>query len=244
MSDSPPEDGGERWWQANDGKWYPPERHPDYTPPAGPPDPPASGGGSTPPAAAAENEAPVRVLTPETNGMAIAALVMAVLGYVLVGFGTLFAIVFALVALQQLRRADPPERGRGLATGALILSLLQVLLVVAVVTLVAAYLAMQAVGEEIDLQLDCRAERQALNDAAREYRADNGEYPTSQGQVRSYLNRTVWNYDYSDDGSGELTRLTGSDCPRPYASGAFVMVILLIAIVVVGIGLSRWKKRR
>ena len=28
---------GEGWWQASDGKWYPPEQHPDVRQPAGPP---------------------------------------------------------------------------------------------------------------------------------------------------------------------------------------------------------------
>ena len=28
---------GPGWWQASDGKWYPPERHPDYRPPPPPP---------------------------------------------------------------------------------------------------------------------------------------------------------------------------------------------------------------
>lgn len=34
MSDT---SGGPGWWQASDGKWYPPERHPDYRPPPPPP---------------------------------------------------------------------------------------------------------------------------------------------------------------------------------------------------------------
>lgn len=32
---------GPGWWRASDGKWYPPETHPDYQPPAAPPAPPA-----------------------------------------------------------------------------------------------------------------------------------------------------------------------------------------------------------
>jgi hypothetical protein len=32
--------GGEGWWIASDGKWYPPELHPDYRPPAAPVAPP------------------------------------------------------------------------------------------------------------------------------------------------------------------------------------------------------------
>lgn len=37
MSDTAQGDG---WWQASDGKWYPPEQHPDYKPPPPPPDAP------------------------------------------------------------------------------------------------------------------------------------------------------------------------------------------------------------
>ena len=38
MSDLPQ---GEGWWEASDGKWYPPEKHPDYRPPPPPPEDPA-----------------------------------------------------------------------------------------------------------------------------------------------------------------------------------------------------------
>lgn len=31
--------GGEGWWLAPDGKWYPPEQHPNYQPPPSPPPP-------------------------------------------------------------------------------------------------------------------------------------------------------------------------------------------------------------
>ena len=31
---------GPGWWQASDGQWYPPERHPQYRRPAAPPPPP------------------------------------------------------------------------------------------------------------------------------------------------------------------------------------------------------------
>jgi hypothetical protein len=37
MSDRAPRPG---WWRANDGRWYPPERHPDFVPPRPPPLPP------------------------------------------------------------------------------------------------------------------------------------------------------------------------------------------------------------
>jgi hypothetical protein len=37
MSDA---SGGPGWWHASDGKWYPPEQHPNYRPPPPPPPPP------------------------------------------------------------------------------------------------------------------------------------------------------------------------------------------------------------
>lgn len=37
MSDTSQGDG---WWMASNGKWYPPETHPDYEPPPPPPPPP------------------------------------------------------------------------------------------------------------------------------------------------------------------------------------------------------------
>jgi hypothetical protein len=46
---------GAGWWLASDGKWYPPELHPNYTPPPSAPTPPtpttptAPGVGSEPP---------------------------------------------------------------------------------------------------------------------------------------------------------------------------------------------------
>lgn len=43
---------GEGWWRASDGKWYPPETHPDYQPPAPEPEPapPVPPVAETPPA--------------------------------------------------------------------------------------------------------------------------------------------------------------------------------------------------
>jgi hypothetical protein len=50
MSDTP---RGSDWWRASDGKWYPPEQHPQYRPPPPPPTPsnePRERVGSAPPA--------------------------------------------------------------------------------------------------------------------------------------------------------------------------------------------------
>jgi hypothetical protein len=43
---------GQGWWQASDGKWYPPEQHPNYQPPVPPSPPPPNPLLSTPPTSA------------------------------------------------------------------------------------------------------------------------------------------------------------------------------------------------
>ncbi|MEQ8840672.1 MAG: hypothetical protein RIB98_06800 [Acidimicrobiales bacterium] len=64
MSDTSQGDG---WWQASDGKWYPPETHPDYTAPAPstpPGPPPTSPPSAFPDPTAAMSTAPTGTATP------------------------------------------------------------------------------------------------------------------------------------------------------------------------------------
>ncbi len=231
MSDSPPDYAGDDWWRAKDGKWYPPNRHPDYVPPQDLPDPPASAvGRAEPPNGQASDDSPVPVVIPETNGMAIAALVMSVLGYVFWGFGTFFALVFGYRALGQLDEPDNSERGRGLAAAALILSWLQVALALLVVAAIVGMMALNGISNwqeqrELDAAQErariaaCTAQRELLTEAAEEFKRDGDKYPTSRDQVRSLIASEDFaiyssqDYDYDDDGSGELTRLEGSECP-------------------------------
>lgn len=49
---------GPGWWIASDGKWYPPETHPDYRPPPPPPSASTEHTGSRSPAEAPRNPAP------------------------------------------------------------------------------------------------------------------------------------------------------------------------------------------
>ncbi|MHB8264224.1 MAG: hypothetical protein ACYDGY_10875 [Acidimicrobiales bacterium] len=46
---------GAGWWQASDGKWYPPERHPNYQPSAPPPPAGSPQGASSVPSTAGKN---------------------------------------------------------------------------------------------------------------------------------------------------------------------------------------------
>jgi hypothetical protein len=94
MSDAP---HGYGWWQANDGLWYPPERHPDYRPPE--PVAPTPNPYATPTAQtrqAGGGKPPVTFSVPPKQGMSAGKIVAIVIGVAL-GIGAL--VLIALVAL-------------------------------------------------------------------------------------------------------------------------------------------------
>lgn len=95
--------GGTGWWQASDGRWYPP------------PAPQQS-----PPLTYAPRPAPA---TP-TNGKAIAALVLGILSpvlcYVLTGIP---AIVLGVKARREIRSSNGTQAGDGLALAGLVLGI-------------------------------------------------------------------------------------------------------------------------
>jgi hypothetical protein len=130
----PPAPPAPGWWQASDGNWYPPETSPGNAPPALPPGygpppgpPPAYGGagyGYTPYATASG-----------TNGMAIASLVLGILW--LYWIGSILALIFGYVALNQLKQR--PQAGKGIAIAGIVLGWAGVaLLVVGVIGIAAA----------------------------------------------------------------------------------------------------------
>ncbi len=105
---------GPGWWQASDGRWYPPEHHPGYQVPV----PPPFGAPSPYP--------PVSVLTAppaprSTNGLAIASLVLSLLW--IGGLGSLLAVVFAFVSRRQITQSRGTQGGDGLAIAGLVIGL-------------------------------------------------------------------------------------------------------------------------
>jgi hypothetical protein len=115
VSDQPQ---GPGWWQASDGKYYPPEAAAS-TP--GSSDPTAGGPWSSPGGAAYQHGPYAYGAQPPkqgTNGMAVASLVCSVLG--LCCWVTAVAgIVLGHIALSQLNQPDNHESGRGLAIAGL-----------------------------------------------------------------------------------------------------------------------------
>lgn len=104
---------GPGWWQASDGKWYPPQQA--ASPTAGP-------WGSAPPAAgyAQPYGTPAYPTAPQTNGMAIAALVCGCLGFVTCISG-IAAIILGHIARKQIRESGGTQQGDGMALAGLIL---------------------------------------------------------------------------------------------------------------------------
>ncbi|MGZ4704138.1 MAG: DUF4190 domain-containing protein [Acidimicrobiales bacterium] len=100
---------GPGWWQASDGKWYPPEQHPGQAPPPY----------AQPPAAYGYGYATTPV-APRTDGLAVGALVSAIVGVVLlifcVGiFGTIAAIPMGFISRKRIRQSGGALQGEGLA---------------------------------------------------------------------------------------------------------------------------------
>ena len=147
---------GAGWWQASDGKWYPPEQHPDYVAEAAPP-----ASGEAPPAASPA-PAPTPAYTapapgygvpgyaapppvaPPSGGYAYPpggyqpglpsakysglAIASLVLSIVwLGGIGAILAVIFAIIALRQIAASHGRLRGKGLSIAGLIIGIIGII---------------------------------------------------------------------------------------------------------------------
>lgn len=112
---------GPGWWQASDGKWYPPQQAAPAAP-AGPwaAAPPAGG---MPYGTAAYQ-------TPTNNGLAIAALVCG-----LASFATCItaipAVILGHMARKQIRESGGTQQGDGMALAGLIIGYIFIVLLIA-----------------------------------------------------------------------------------------------------------------
>jgi Domain of unknown function (DUF4190) len=176
---------GPGWWLASDGKWYPPETAaPSPIPPppqtSAPSPLPMPSPSSTTPAGGPVPPAYVPVMGgPEsnggTNGLAIAALVLGILW--LCAIGSVLAIVFGFVALNQIKRSG--QGGRGLAIAGVVLGIIGIL--ASIVTLIAVRAGVEEIvdnqpDEFDDVEIiDCRrgldgrgvAELEITNDSSK-----------------------------------------------------------------------------
>lgn len=122
---------GPNWWQAADGKWYPPAP-PNYGAPVGPSGPSGPPGAPVGPPGAPQGypipPAPrfeaASGPPPGTNGLATAALVLGITG-VCCGVTGILAIIFGAIAINQTGKTG--QNGRGLAIAGLVLGIVTVL---------------------------------------------------------------------------------------------------------------------
>jgi hypothetical protein len=123
---------------------------PPPLPPAGPPPAPAPNPWSaphqaappapqwTPPATYPPSYPPSGYPAPPTNGLAIASLVLGIVGWVACGVGSIVAIVLGFVARDQIRKAGGRQGGDGLALAGIILGFISIGLLVALFAIAAA----------------------------------------------------------------------------------------------------------
>lgn len=116
MTDAPQ---GSGWWQASDGKWYPPEVAPG-------PDPTYSSA----PYAGASYGFPATPRPAQIEGLAIASFVVALVGLVMLciyGLGVvacIIAIPLAVTARQRIKDSQGSLTGEGFATAGLIIGVI------------------------------------------------------------------------------------------------------------------------
>jgi hypothetical protein len=147
---------GAGWWQASDGKWYPPEQHPDYgaegaTPGSGAAPPsesptsapapaysaPATGYGSPgyaapPPVAPTPGgyAYPPSGYQPGLPSAKYSGLAIASLVLSIIwigGLGAILAVIFAIIALRQIAASQGRVKGRGLSIAGLIIGIIGII---------------------------------------------------------------------------------------------------------------------
>jgi hypothetical protein len=141
---------GPGWWQASDGKWYSPERHPNRQPPA--PAPPvqtappgfwrASDGQWYPGQPQPYPRSPVAARPPPTNGMAIASFILSLVW--IGGLGSLLAVIFGATSRRAIAASQGRQGGEGLALAGLIVG------IVGLVGSVLLYLSLIAINDGVN----------------------------------------------------------------------------------------------
>ena len=115
---------GPGWWQASDGKWYPPQN------PTAPAAAPAAGYAYT--------------TAPKTNPLAIGSLVCSLVSC---GIGSIAAIVLGHMAKKQIKESGGTQTGDGLATAGLVLGYIGVVVGIGFLIL---YITVLATSEDLN----------------------------------------------------------------------------------------------
>lgn len=132
----PPPAGGQPIGYPPGGVEYPPDAMP---PPQPSPQPYPVGGQPYPaPPPGAYPQYYAGPMAPSTNGMAIASLACSIGSFIILPVvGAILGVIFGHIALGQIRRANPPEQGEGLAKAGLIVGYIHLgLFALAIIALV------------------------------------------------------------------------------------------------------------
>jgi hypothetical protein len=160
---------GPGWWQASDGKWYPPQQQQSYWSP-----PPPQVGYPPPPYPGAYQQPYPPGRAPSTNGLAVASLVLSIVW--LGGLGSLLAVVFGIVARRQIRASGGRQGGDGMALAGLLIGIVGLLGVALLIGF--AFAVKSQVQNVIDGQVvACQADTKSVETALGAYRAQNDAYP-------------------------------------------------------------------
>jgi len=150
----------------------------------GPPVPPASPMSGSPPTAG--NQRPA---VQTTSGLAIASLVLSILG--LFGIGSLLGIIFGYKARREIRESRGSQGGDGLALAGIVVGFVTLVSFALVVAFwIAAFATIRSASSPLQTQAArCQSDVQAVNGALAAYHADTGSLPipTSQWNSASYL---------------------------------------------------------
>ncbi len=115
---------GPGWWQASDGRWYPPESAPAPTPPPAPgpawgAPPPGYGYAYGPTGPAWGPPGP-----PSANGLCVASLISGIIGVIPCFINNALAVValvLGIVALRRMSSGAASEDGKGMAIAGVVL---------------------------------------------------------------------------------------------------------------------------
>lgn len=215
MSDTP---AAADWWQASDGKWYPPEQHPDYRPPAYSAPPPPQYGtqpGYTPPAAYGQPQYSQTYgqyggysTAPQTSSKATVALVLSIVSFVICPvIPAIVALVFASQATREIRESNGRYTGQGMVTASRIIAIANLALSALAVAGIAALIAMAPV-DEIEGFADnaqdafVQSEITTALDAAEQFYAQNGRYPSEPFQLSQIDSSVAYQQGSAPSSSG------------------------------------------
>ncbi len=114
--------------------------------------------------------------TPRTSGLAIASLILGILGFFCVGLVTgPIGIILGLVALHKIRARPHLLKGKGLATAGAITSSISILVSLLLLLLIAILMPALSRARGLAQSVACAAQLQGLGTAVTMYQLDNND---------------------------------------------------------------------